>query len=674
MLKFENRVSVKKVSIKGLASKASDLLQETADWNLIAECIRSAFKSQSIKLLLHHSKVLEALVRQNFAVMHRFEEMIRESMNDVEKNIDLLLSQGRSTAAVFDETWSKLQVTATQISILAVSLYEADLIKAGGIRSLIYEAFALIVLTQKDSILSELCSLLNKHRSNPNEVRFALVKRLCDMFERIEFAKELLLPSLCQCTRIFFCNFEPCSVDHVKDIVQNEELMAKELLSSNYRNALISVIDEVILLPRLGFLRGCLVEALEHDKNIQLVCSLLLRVSSQGDFDQTLLKAITDLSSSFLSKNNYIPLLNSLHARVQSLLSSSLLSTAFSSVLSVNEVDSAEELAKYFDSCIKAGTIPDLCLFKCLKDREHFEHSYRKYLAHRLLLLDCNLSLEQQMLETLKQMCGHAFTNRMEIMLKDIQDQHKSGEGPFSAILISSGIWPEARPTDLFTFTIPEHITAKQKRFEQDYKRRERRRQVQWNSQLSMVRLLVRFENGPKELHVSSLQASILLKVTEHNDLSVGRLAQELKTDPKNVAENVLYLSSRKILLKSGNPRSVHLSDVLDLNLSFTSPAYRLRLHDIQFSTHTKQADEEVSRETTLVKDADYWARLDAAVVRILRRDQRVNFEQLQRSLDSEAAHLQATLTDIKKSLVSLEEKHFCRRCTESDDVHVYLP
>lgn len=89
--------------------------------------------------------------------------------------------------------------------------------------------------------------------------------------------------------------------------------------------------------------------------------------------------------------------------------------------------------------------------------KDAFEAYHKRYLAKRLLL-DRSISLdaECEVIEKLKNQCGHEFTKNFETMLKDIQISSDLNQGfkqqntyPIYVKVITQAIWPEYSSTSL---------------------------------------------------------------------------------------------------------------------------------------------------------------------------------------------------------------------------------
>ena len=204
-------------------------------------------------------------------------------------------------------------------------------------------------------------------------------------------------------------------------------------------------------------------------------------------------------------------------------------------------------------------------IFRYLQDKDVFENFYKNSFAKRLL--DSRRVLEEaekEVIKKLKEECGFLFTQRLEVMYKDIkmseqrmQDFKKSSSAAQVSVdlnvkVLTTGHWPnESRDPSaqnqqkVEVVRLPPEIKQCMSVFKQYYMSKFSGRQLHWklNQGYAEVRAKIG-SNGTKryEMSVSTYQMCILMMFNEQSEVSYHDLMQNMQVTETDLKSHLIPL------------------------------------------------------------------------------------------------------------------------------------
>ncbi|GAA6015035.1 hypothetical protein JCM10207_008711 [Rhodosporidiobolus poonsookiae] len=385
------------------------------------------------------------------------------------------------------------------------------------------------------------------------------------------------------------------------------------------------------------------------------------------------------------------------------------INTAFEFFINKRENKPAEMMAKYLDSKLRSGnrSMDDeeletalndvLYLFRFTQGKDIFEAFYKRDLAKRLLLnKSASFDAERSMLLKLKDECGPGFTQKLEIMFKDMElsadvmrayaatslsskSSSKNGlssKDPssvdLSVSILSQGNWPTYPP---FSISIPPSLTQHLERFKAFYTSKHSGRTLAWAHGLDTCTLRAQFpKGGRKELLVSLGQAVVLLlfnEVGEEGKLSVEEIGEATKLDKNELNRTLQSLACGKVrvLVKHPKGRDVNPGDQFSFNEDFKDDHIRIKINQIQ----QKETAEE-NKSTTDRVFTDRSSHLQLAIVRIMKARKTLKHSELVMEVVSQIGQrFKVEPAEIKKSISSLIDREYMRRDDEQQNVYQYV-
>ncbi|GAA5975364.1 hypothetical protein JCM5350_006451 [Sporobolomyces pararoseus] len=370
---------------------------------------------------------------------------------------------------------------------------------------------------------------------------------------------------------------------------------------------------------------------------------------------------------------------------------------AFKFFINKRENKPAEMMAKYLDSKLRSGKIDDnemeqtlndvLYLFRFTQGKDIFEAFYKRDLAKRLLLnKSASFDAERSMLLKLKDECGAGFTQKLEVMFKDMElssdvmraysskaSKDKNGGFDVSVSILSQGNWPSYPP---FPVVLPPELNSALEKFKQFYISKHSGRTLTWAHGLDTCSLKAQFpKGGKKELLVSLGQAIVLLLFNDVNmeggKLSVEEIAEATKIETKELNRTLQSLACGKVrvLVKHPKGRDVNPGDKFSFNSDFKDDHIRIKINQIQ----QKETAEE-NKSTTDRVFTDRSSHLQLAIVRIMKARKTLKHSELVMEVVSQIGQrFKVDPTEIKKSISSLIDREYLRRAEGQLNVYEYL-
>ncbi|GAA6062544.1 hypothetical protein JCM10212_004310 [Sporobolomyces blumeae] len=373
------------------------------------------------------------------------------------------------------------------------------------------------------------------------------------------------------------------------------------------------------------------------------------------------------------------------------------ISDAFKFFINKRENKPAEMMAKFLDLKLRSGnramddaemeqTLNDvLYLFRFTQGKDIFEAFYKRDLAKRLLLnKSASFDAERSMLLKLKDECGAGFTQKLEVMFKDMElsadvmrayasKSSKSANGfDLSVSILSQGNWPSYPP---FPIALPPALTAALERFKTFYVSKHSGRTLTWAHGLDTCSLKAQFpKGGRKELQVSLGQAVVLMLFNDEPDggkISLEDIAELTKLESKELNRTLQSLACGKVrvLVKHPKGRDVNPGDQFSFNTEFKDDHIRIKINQIQ----QKETAEE-NKSTTDRVFTDRSSHLQLAIVRIMKARKTLKHSELVMEVISQIGQrFKCDPAEIKKSISSLIDREYLRRAEGQLNVYEYL-
>ncbi|GAA6031535.1 hypothetical protein JCM8097_006505 [Rhodosporidiobolus ruineniae] len=387
----------------------------------------------------------------------------------------------------------------------------------------------------------------------------------------------------------------------------------------------------------------------------------------------------------------------------------SAINSAFEFFINKRENKPAEMMAKFLDAKLRSGNrgmddaeletaLNDvLYLFRFTQGKDIFEAFYKRDLAKRLLLnKSASFDAERSMLLKLKDECGPGFTQKLELMFKDIelsQDVMRAysatslasksstsskglssspGAVDLSVSILSQGNWPTYPP---FPIALPPYLTTHLERFKAFYVSKHSGRTLSWAHGLDTCSLRAQFpKGGRKELMVSLGQAVVLLlfnEVGEGGKLSLEEIGEATKLEKKELNRTLQSLACGKVrvLVKHPKGRDVNPDDQFSFNEDFKDDHIRIKINQIQ----QKETAEE-NKSTTERVFTDRSSHLQLAIVRIMKARKTLKHSELVMEVVRQIGQrFKVEPAEIKKSISSLIDREYMRRAEDQQNVYEYV-
>lgn len=313
-----------------------------------------------------------------------------------------------------------------------------------------------------------------------------------------------------------------------------------------------------------------------------------------------------------------------------------------------------------------------------------FQEYYRRQLSRRLLVSSkSNPDTERSLIAKLKMRCGASFTSKLEGMIKDkslseelqtafegyVNDKEKKLAVDFSPKVLTTGFWPAFKLDQL---TIPEEFQQCVTVFKEFYDSRTESRTLKWIHSLGTCQVLGRYENGNKDLMMSTYQASILLLFNQKETWSVQDVTKMVTLPLDDVKKNLLSLSATrncKILDKTGSAKSVEPTDEFTINTRFESKTRRIRVPNLVMVI-SEQERGEIDKTT----QEDRKHAIEAAIVRIMKARKKLDHQGLILETSKQLMqHFRPDPRIIKRRIEDLIAREYLARDESNPSTYNYL-
>ncbi|KAJ1835814.1 Cullin-4A [Coemansia sp. RSA 2711] len=365
---------------------------------------------------------------------------------------------------------------------------------------------------------------------------------------------------------------------------------------------------------------------------------------------------------------------------------------AFEAFINTRRSKPAQLIARHIDQCMrmgnKLGTDRDvddtfdriIMLFRFIQGKDLFEAYYRRDLAKRLLSSKMmSLDTERLMLQKLKTECGAGYTNRLEGMLRDMeaseelsselvrgQSEPAANAIGFHANVLTMAFWPAYEPTNL---VLPRPVEQAQECFTKLYGEKHRGRNLQWQHNLGTCIIKIEFEEGPKELQLSQMQATVMLLFAEQDELAYTQIQQSTGIEDAELQRTMQSLACGKfrVLTKEPKGRDVDASDKFCFNARFKCPQARIKISQLA----TKEIEKE-SKELEEHIHLDRMYRVDAALVRIMKARRTLEHGDVVTELLAQL-NFRVLASEAKERIETLLERDYIRRDDSNPSIYHYV-
>lgn len=555
----------------------------------------------------------------------------------------------------------------------------------------------------KDKILQMIMCTLDEVRTLFTDENAEMLRDAFGMLTSLEVfvgdVKGLFVERSVKCYTIWFQNkarelTSPQFIEAVRERIDFEDQLVKYIFPEHSQSELIEGVRRALIGDRLGHYGGAVLRDLvEAGDTVQL--GTLYTLVALSDSLPILCIAfggiVKEAAGRILGTPNVEQLINSIieyKMRMDMLVQEafnndphyvSAVKDALESVLNHRSALVIDCLICHFDNLLN-GCIPvdaeqldmaverGIGLFRLCHAKDVFEAKYKEALGRRLLgKRTIGIQHEETIINRLKGECGTAYVSRMEGMFRDMtfsRDlssafqksslyREKPDSTAFTVSIVTNGIWPPGLESSDSAY-IPASVQEMERIFETFYKKSFPRRRLTWQHGPGECVIRAHFSQGPVDLHIPCSFASLLLHTTGERSIEVSDLFKLSGLSDVLFNRALGGLVKAKILIKEGGKvlfnKSAQLAD-------------KVRLYDTVEPTLHK----ELAAEDTRASDNELAAegyRLDAAIVRYLKKHTRA-------TLDGLCKQIKSTGTKIKERLEGLIEKDYVKR--EGADF-VYVP
>jgi cullin 3 len=280
-------------------------------------------------------------------------------------------------------------------------------------------------------------------------------------------------------------------------------------------------------------------------------------------------------------------------------------------------------------------------IFRYLQDKDIFEGFYKNSLAKRLLeQRSTNEDAEKLLVKKLKEECGFQFTQKLEVMFKDIkmsEDTMIEFKGTqlakkltleMSVKVLTTGNWPNETKDTSFMVILPKEIQLCISNFNKFYTNKHTGRLLTWknNSGFADMKAILGDSNAKHELQVSTYQMCILLLFNTYQSLQFQQIQSLTNIPEQDIKCHIIPLLSKvNILTKSPNSKDFHPNDAYSLNTQFKNSLIKIKVPVAQ-AKDTKVVDKnEVSEKV----DEDRRHMVEASIVKVMKTRRRLDHNTL---------------------------------------------
>jgi cullin 1 len=335
-------------------------------------------------------------------------------------------------------------------------------------------------------------------------------------------------------------------------------------------------------------------------------------------------------------------------------------------------------------------------LFSYSPDYDLFTFVYRQYLATRLLENRSHSEeAERSMIAKMKIRAGTRFTSRLEGMVNDMaisrqlnkdfqtnvmhrktsafSDENSSAEIllwmqdilPVEVKVLTRGIWPPLRDREIRP---PIEFDHTSKLFQSFYVKVKQRKILKWAWELGTVTLAMKDTATGNVKHgiiATTLQAMVLCLFNEHETLRLSEICRVLSMDSW-IGVRVLHsmcCGKNKVLVKTGNPLVISLSDRFQVNQEFSSTKKFIAL-----------PFPDLHEKSVAQASYDYSIPMKAFIVRMMKKEKSMRLSALIDLVMDNLERFRPELKMISAVLDNLVENEYLEKDQQVSDLYHYVP
>jgi len=570
----------------------------------------------------------------------------------------------------------------------------------------------------KDRTVDGLLTLIERER-NGESVDRSLLKSLLRMLSDLQIYADMFEGKFLKATedlyslegqRLMEEQEVPAYLAHVDKRLSEENQRLLHYLDHTTQRYLIQTVEKQLINEHLSnILQKGLEQMLDrfNVKEISLLYNLLARVKdglnelcknfnlyikkkgkvivTNPDKDKTMVQELLDF------KDRMDTVVNDCFQQNEKFANS--LKEAFENFINIRPNKPAELIAKFVDSKLRVGnkeiTEEELerlldkimVLFRFIHGKDVFEAFYKKDLAKRLLVdKSASIDAEKSMLSKLKQECGAGFTSKLEGMFKDIElskelmksfkaylkNINPPGNIEMSVNVLTTGYWPTYEQMKV---TLPVDMLQYRELFKKFYLNKHSGRNLQWQPNLSHVKMKALFPFGAKELEVSLFQGIVLLLFNDNDERDLEYIKNATAIEDIELRRTLQSLACGKIRVLNKVPKSkeVNDGDKFVFNSEFKNHRCRLTINQIQLK---ETQEEQENTQERVLQDRHY--QIDAAIVRIMKTRKTLTHNLLISELYTQLS-FPVKPADLKKRIESLIERDYLERDKENNNLYHYV-
>ena len=315
----------------------------------------------------------------------------------------------------------------------------------------------------------------------------------------------------------------------------------------------------------------------------------------------------------------------------------------------INETDSlSAPLASYTNQMLQRGgaiqPTPEainnvIALYGYFRDKDVFEHDYKKHLAERLLKgTSSSEADEKELITRFKTQSGYQWGSNLETMFNDITtskmytrdyyNAHKDDTPfEFEAHVCSASSWPIPPPPPC---RIPPALESVINNFRRIYTHKNAGKELKWRLDLGQADVAVKFSpETTKRLLVTTPMMLILLCFNQgQRIITLDMILRETGMPLDVIADHLLSLChpSIQVLLKNPNNTSLEPSHKFMINAKFQAKTARVQIPPLKlWAPAAAQEADESKKAIQLGREI----MASAAIVRILKARKTLKHTQL---------------------------------------------
>lgn len=376
----------------------------------------------------------------------------------------------------------------------------------------------------------------------------------------------------------------------------------------------------------------------------------------------------------------------------------------------------AESLAKYAEQLLSKRTAAEgflnsqlqvvVSLLKFLTTKDFFIVTLQRDLARRFLQDKVSSSADYEyniatFVSILKQENGSNFTDKIELMMKDVKNSKKFNDQfrneleqlsriSFDVRLAHTNHWPKV-PFD--KIALPQEMQNLTEKFAELYVKQNPKQKLNWSFSMGSCVVRARFPNGTKELVVSQVQAVILSHFNNTDTLTYSQIKnlltipneQELPKSTLQQALMSLSLGKVKVLLKSPMGKAFEDDHQFTINLDFQHDSSRIKIRNLSKNEsaaasgaasgdNNNNGGETERREIADTIRTNRQPEIQAAVVRVMKQHKQLQFDNLVQNVIQTVKHRgEPSINDIKKMIEKSHEQNFIIRDENNNELYKWV-